>query len=82
MEALHFVKAQLPLAPARVLEVGCGDGRLALTLDDLGYRVTAIDPVASRGAIFQPVTLDDPRAAPASAARATLNSPTAIAALG
>jgi SAM-dependent methyltransferase len=59
MEALHFVKAQLPPAPARVLEVGCGEGRLARAVDDLGYRVTAIDPAAPEGAIFQPVTLED-----------------------
>lgn len=59
MEALHFVKAQLPPAPARVLEVGCGDGRLARAVHDLGYRVTAIDPAAPEGAIFQPVALED-----------------------
>jgi 2-polyprenyl-6-hydroxyphenyl methylase/3-demethylubiquinone-9 3-methyltransferase len=31
----------------RVLEVGCGDGRLTLRLAGLGARVTAIDPDAS-----------------------------------
>jgi SAM-dependent methyltransferase len=46
-------------APARVLEVGCGDGRLARALDELGYRVTAIDPEAPEGAIFQAVSLED-----------------------
>lgn len=54
-----FVKAQLPPAPARVLEVGCGDGRLARALDDLGYGVTAIDPRAPKGAIFQAVPLEE-----------------------
>ena len=29
---------------ARVLEVGCGDGRLTLRLARLGARVTAVDP--------------------------------------
>lgn len=59
MHALHFVKTHLPPAPARVLEVGCGKGRLARALDDLGHRVTAIDPAAPEGAIFQPVSLED-----------------------
>jgi 2-polyprenyl-3-methyl-5-hydroxy-6-metoxy-1,4-benzoquinol methylase len=59
MEVLQFVKAQLPPAPAQVLEVGCGDGRLARAVDDLGYRVTAIDPAASEGAIFQAMALED-----------------------
>jgi 2-polyprenyl-3-methyl-5-hydroxy-6-metoxy-1,4-benzoquinol methylase len=59
MNALQFVKTQLPPAPARVLEVGCGNGRLARAVDDLGYRVTAIDPAAPEGAIFQRVALED-----------------------
>ena len=59
MEVLQFVKAQLPPAPARVLDVGCGDGRLARAIDDLGFRVTAIDPAAPEGATFQRVALED-----------------------
>jgi SAM-dependent methyltransferase len=59
MDALQLVVAQLPPAPARVLEVGCGDGRLARALDELGYRVTAIDPDAPDGAIFQAVSLEE-----------------------
>ncbi len=59
MGTLRFVKAQLPPPSARVLEVGCGNGRLARALDDLGHRVTAIDPAAPEGAIFQPVSLED-----------------------
>ena len=31
----------------RVLEIGCGDGRLTLRLASLGARVTAIDPGAA-----------------------------------
>jgi SAM-dependent methyltransferase len=58
MDALHLFKAQLPPAPARILEVGCGEGRLARALDELGYRVTAIDPDAPEGAIFRAVSLE------------------------
>jgi SAM-dependent methyltransferase len=42
-----------------VLEVGCGQGRLALAIDGLGHRITAIDPAAPGGAIFQRVTLEE-----------------------
>jgi SAM-dependent methyltransferase len=42
-----------------VLEVGCGSGRLACALDDLGYRVVAIDPAAPEGPIFQAVSLEE-----------------------
>lgn len=59
MDVFRFVTAQLPSAPARVLEVGCGDGRLARALDDLGYRVVAIDPAAPEGAIFYAVSLEE-----------------------
>jgi SAM-dependent methyltransferase len=59
MDALHFVKTYLPPPPARLLEVGCGDGRLARALDRLGYRVTAIDPDAPAGKIFLRVSLED-----------------------
>ena len=51
--------SQLPTGPARVLEVGCGDGRLARELDELGYQVVAIDPAAPTGAIFQAVSLEE-----------------------
>ena len=51
--------AELPPAPARVLEVGCGHGRLARALDDLSYRVVAIDPAAPEGPIFQAVSLEE-----------------------
>jgi SAM-dependent methyltransferase len=54
-----FVLAHLPGAPARVLEVGCGVGELARSLDAAGYDVTAIDPVAPEGAIFRRIKLED-----------------------
>lgn len=40
---LAFVQAHLPDAPARLLEVGCGDGELARALQQLGYGVVAVD---------------------------------------
>ena len=54
-----FALAHLPSAPARVLEVGCGNGELALALADDGYDVTAIDPRAPEGAIFRATRLED-----------------------
>jgi SAM-dependent methyltransferase len=39
-----FVRANLPDPPARVLEVGAGDGRLGRALRTVGYDVVAIDP--------------------------------------
>jgi len=59
VDLLKFVTAQLPPAPVRVLEVGCGDGRLARALDELGYGVVAIDPAAPKGAIFQAVSIEE-----------------------
>jgi SAM-dependent methyltransferase len=59
MDVLQFVTAHLPSAASRVLEVGCGDGRLARALDELGNRVVAIDPAAPEGAIFQAVSLEE-----------------------
>jgi len=58
-DASEFIKAQLPPPPARVLDVGCGDGRLARELSDLGYRVIAIDPRAPEGPIFRRVSLEE-----------------------
>ena len=60
-----FARAQLPSPPGRLLEIGCGDGQLAVALDADGYDVTAIDPRAPAGPIFRRVTLeafDDERA--------------------
>ena len=41
-----FVRAALPAPPARVLEVGAGDGELAAALAAAGYDVVAIDPAS------------------------------------
>lgn len=43
-EVGSWVRANLPPAPARVLEIGAGDGELARALRGAGYDVTAIDP--------------------------------------
>lgn len=42
-EVVSFVLQALPAPPATVLEVGCGDGRLAERLTWLGFDVTGID---------------------------------------
>jgi SAM-dependent methyltransferase len=48
-ELRAFVRANLPDPPARVLEVGAGDGGLARALRAAGYDVVAIDPRADGG---------------------------------
>jgi SAM-dependent methyltransferase len=58
MDVGEFVLSQLPPAPARVLEVGCGDGELARVLATRGYEVVAIDPRAPAGELFRPVSLE------------------------
>jgi 2-polyprenyl-3-methyl-5-hydroxy-6-metoxy-1,4-benzoquinol methylase len=54
-----FVLAELPRPPARVLEVGCGNGDLARTMDGAGYEVVAIDPAAPDGPIFRRIKLHE-----------------------
>jgi SAM-dependent methyltransferase len=46
-----FVRAALPAPPARVLEVGAGDGELAAALAEAGYDVVAIDPATTSPAV-------------------------------
>jgi SAM-dependent methyltransferase len=59
-----FVLLQLPPAPVRVLEVGCGyEGGIAPALAQAGYDVVAIDPDAPDGPLYRRLTLeqlDDP----------------------
>ena len=43
-DVIAFIRATLPPPPARVLEVGAGDGELAAVLEAAGYEVVAIDP--------------------------------------
>jgi SAM-dependent methyltransferase len=54
-----FVFTHLPAPPARVLEIGCGDGELALAVAGAGHQVTAVDPVAPAGPIFRQARLED-----------------------
>lgn len=53
-----FVLASLPTPPARVLEVGAGDGRLAAVLRDRGFDVVAIDPAGAPPGVRQVALLD------------------------
>ncbi|MCP9490731.1 MAG: class I SAM-dependent methyltransferase [Solirubrobacteraceae bacterium MAG38_C4-C5] len=46
-DVLAFVRAALPPRPARLLEVGAGDGELAELLRRDGYDVVAIDPASA-----------------------------------
>ena len=48
---LAFVRESLPPVPARVLEVGAGDGELAAALRSDGYDVVAIDPASSTDSV-------------------------------
>ena len=63
-DAVAYVRAALPPPPARVLEIGAGDGELAAHLREAGYDVTAIDPKGADGVL--PVALLDIDAPPRS----------------
>jgi SAM-dependent methyltransferase len=54
----EFVLGEVGDPPARVLEVGCGEGELARTLARAGHSVTAIDPRAPEGPIFRSVGIE------------------------
>jgi 2-polyprenyl-3-methyl-5-hydroxy-6-metoxy-1,4-benzoquinol methylase len=58
MEVLDFVAEHLSRPRSRILEIGCGDGELATALARDGHSVTAIDPRAPRGPIFQQISLE------------------------
>jgi 2-polyprenyl-3-methyl-5-hydroxy-6-metoxy-1,4-benzoquinol methylase len=59
VDVAEFVLAELPAAPSRVLEVGCGSGGLARKLAAAGYDVLAIDPEAPDEALFRQTTLEE-----------------------
>jgi hypothetical protein len=55
-----FALSQLPPAPGRVLEVGCGrEGGVAPDLAAAGYDVLAIDPAAPEGPLYRPIALEE-----------------------
>jgi len=62
-ETLRFLERALPPAPARVLEVGCGDGLVALALAAAGYDVTALDLSIERPETGAALPSDVPRRA-------------------
>src|ERR687894_2366398 len=55
----EFVLGQIGVLPARVLEVGCGEGELARAMVRTGHSVTAIDPRAPEGPIFRRVRIEE-----------------------
>lgn len=55
----EFVLDQIGSPPARVLEVGCGEGELASALARAGHYVTAIDPRAPEGPIFRRLKIEE-----------------------
>jgi SAM-dependent methyltransferase len=73
-DVADMVLRALPPTSARVLEVGCGEGRLARRMAAAGHRVVAIDPEAPQGLLFQPVSIEEFVASePFDAAVATLS---------
>jgi SAM-dependent methyltransferase len=56
---LDFAREHLPAPPARVLEVGCGQGELTTALQVAGYEPLGIDPRAPEGDLFRRVLLED-----------------------
>ena len=60
MELIDFVLSQLPPAPARVLEVGCGkEGGITPALAAAGYDVIGVDPRAPEGPLFRQLTVEE-----------------------
>src|SRR5215212_8444629 len=55
----EFVLGHIGDPPARVLEVGCGEGELARAMARAGHTVTAIDPRAPEGPLFQRVRIEE-----------------------
>ncbi|MGH3714078.1 MAG: class I SAM-dependent methyltransferase [Micromonosporaceae bacterium] len=55
-----YVREQLPAAPARVLEVGCGPyGGFVPALREAGYRAVGVDPEAPDGDDFRQVSFEE-----------------------
>jgi 2-polyprenyl-3-methyl-5-hydroxy-6-metoxy-1,4-benzoquinol methylase len=56
---LEFLRAHLPPPPARVLDVGCGQGEITTMLAAAGYDAIGIDPNAPQGGRFRRIRLED-----------------------
>ena len=57
-DALAWIRTGLPATPARLLEVGAGEGELAAQLRADGYEVRAIDPAGAPNGVEQVALLD------------------------
>lgn len=55
---LDFVRTSLPSPPARVLEIGAGEGELAVDLRGAGYDVLAIDPSSTAAGVERIALID------------------------
>ncbi len=54
-----FVRAWLPAAPARVVEIGCGPlGGFVPMLESAGYQATGVDPEAPAGPSYRKVEFE------------------------
>ena len=56
---VDYASEHLPAVPARVLEVGCGQGELTTALAVAGYDIVGIDPAAPGGEHFRRLKLED-----------------------
>ena len=61
LPVLEFASSHLPPPPARVIDVGCGDGALTRELIARGYDARGIDPHAPEGPAFERITLEELR---------------------
>jgi len=57
-DVIAYVRSSLPGPPARVLEIGAGDGSLAAALREAGYDVVAIDPGNAADGVEQTALAD------------------------
>jgi SAM-dependent methyltransferase len=54
-----FVRARIPAAPARVVEIGCGPlGGFVPMLESAGYQATGVDPEAPPGLSYRKVEFE------------------------
>jgi SAM-dependent methyltransferase len=55
----QYAREHLPAPPARVLDLGCGQGVLTTALSVAGYDMLGIDPLAPSGELFRRLKLED-----------------------